>query len=287
MNTEKIEERIEAGVREVFQSGQYRKYLKAMSSFHSYSFTNCMLIYQQKPDAELVAGFQSWKKLGRYVKRGEKAIRILAPLKQKLQQKEDDEEVKYCIRGWKWVSVFDISQTDGAPLPSIVEDHLAGEVEDYGSFLEALILSSRVPVSFARLEGSTHGFFDPENGRIVIDNSMSQLQTIKTLIHETAHSILHAGSTGMEEEARREVEAESTACVVCMHYNLDTSAYSFGYIASWSSDQDLKLLKEGMERIRMASDQIIRNVDMLRNPENAQPSVYLPSRRKNPDALHF
>lgn len=283
---ENIEERIETGVREVFHSGRYQEYLKVMSRFHSYSFTNCMLIYQQKPETTMVAGFHSWRtKFERHVKKGEKAIRILAPMKRKVQQMEEGEE-RYYICGWKWVSVFDISLTTGKPLPSIVEDSLQGEVDDYGSFLEALILSSRVPVRFAKIPGGAHGYFDPNVHEIVIDNTMSELQTVKTLIHEMAHSILHAEDTDMEDMARREIEAESTACLVCMHYGMDTGAYSFGYIASWSKDQEMKLLKEGMERIQMAGNQIIQSIDLIRNPENAVHRIYPPSCHKNADILH-
>ncbi|MCR5230380.1 MAG: ssDNA-binding domain-containing protein [Solobacterium sp.] len=264
---ERISEQLQKGVRDVYESGRYKNYLKTMSRFHGYSASNCILIFMQKPDASYVAGYQTWKnQFQRFVRKGEKGIRIIAPAR---IHAEEEEEVRLVFRT---VSVFDISQTEGEPLPSYMNAELEGEVDDYDSFLEAAVLACRIPVCFEDIGGGVHGYFSPKDRQIVIQKDMSPLQTVKTLIHEMAHSILHDGEEGsMKERRQKEIEAESTACAVCCHYGLDSSEYSFGYIAGWAADRELKQLKESMDVIREASDRIISDIDRVRSPHTAAP----------------
>ena len=283
-----ITDRLEQGILEVFESERYKEYLRVMSKFHHYSFNNTMLIALQKPDASLIAGFSAWKNThGRTVKKGEKGIRIIAPAPFKVKQEMEKldpktnmpvmgadgkavtEEREITIPAYKVVSVFDVSQTEGKELPSIGVDELTGDVSQYEDFFTALKKASPVPIALEHIEGSAHGYYHLAEKRIAIDDNMSELQTLKTAIHEIAHAKLHdidLNAPKEEKENRpnqrtREVEAESVAYTVCQHYGLDTSDYSFGYVAGWSSGKELSELKGSLETIRLAASELIDSID--------------------------
>ena len=265
---------IEEGIRDVYRSDQYQNYLQTMARFTNYSLNNCILIFQQKPDATLVAGYQAWKrKFGRNVKKGERGIRILAPVRSRIKAEESEEDVP--VLRFRTVSVFDLSQTEGDPLPSFMNERLEGTVDDYEDFLEQLELLSPVPVSFEPLD-TVHGYFSSLEQRIVLNTGMTQLQTVKTLIHEIAHSCLHGeADKGTElSRARKEIEAESVAYIICRHYGLDTGEYSFRYLAGYSSSDELPELRASMERIHLASSRLIRSLDALRCPEAERSGLF-------------
>ena len=268
-----ITAKLEKGVVDVFNSDNYKQYLSTMSRFHSYSFKNSLLIYMQKPDATLVAGYQSWiKDHKRHIKPGEKGIRILAPcpykskmVKEEHPDVEDDKgkgrTVEITQMYFKPVAVFDISQTEGEDLPEICHN-LTGGTDNYDQFLDILCRTAPVPVVFDNLPGGASGCYSDTNRQITIQKDMPQAQTLKTLVHEITHSVLHAGEAFDETDRRtKEVQAESTAYVVCCYYGLDTSDYSFGYIAGWSSDKDIKELKASLEVIRDTADKLITEID--------------------------
>ena len=278
-----ITDRLETGIQQLFDSDRYKAYLTTMAKFHNYSFNNTLLIAMQ--GGQLVAGFNKWKDtFHRTVKKGEKGIKILAPAPYKVKQKMEKldeqgkpildkdgkpltEEKTVQIPAFKVVSVFDVSQTEGEPLPSIAVDELSGSVQDYQDFFKALEQASPVPIGFEDIEGGAHGYFYLLDNRIAIQEGMSQLQTIKTAIHEIAHAKLHAIDPDDPEQANRpdsrtrEVQAESVAYAVCQHYGLDTSEYSFGYVAGWSSGRGLAELKASLEIIRSAAHELISALD--------------------------
>ena len=283
-----ITDRLEQGITELFESERYREYLRVMSKFHNYSFNNTLLIAMQKPDASLVAGFSAWKNnFGRNVMKGQKGIKIIAPSPFKIKQEVEKidphtqkpiigkdgkpvtEEKEIKIPAYKVVSVFDVSQTEGKELPDIAVDELTGDVERYRDFFAALEKTSPVPIGFEQIPGSSHGYYHLEDKRIAIQEGMSELQTLKTAIHEIAHAKLHdidLNAPENEQQPRvdrrtREVEAESVAYTVCQHYGLDTSDYSFGYVAGWSSGRELSELKNSLETIRSAAAEIINSID--------------------------
>ena len=283
-----ITDRLEQGITELFESERYKEYLRVMSKFHNYSFNNTLLIAMQKPDASLVAGFSAWKNnFGRNVMKGQKGIKIIAPSPFKIRQemkkidphtqqpiigkdgKPVTEEKEITIPAYKVVSVFDVSQTEGKELPDIAVDELTGDVERYKDFFAALEKTSPVPIGFEQIAGGSHGYYHLEDKRIAIDEGMSELQTLKTAIHEIAHAKLHdidLNAPENEQQPRvdrrtREVEAESVAYTVCQHYELDTSDYSFGYVAGWSSGRELSELKSSLETIRSAAAEIINSID--------------------------
>ena len=283
-----ITDRLEQGITELFDSERYKEYLKVMSKFHNYSFRNTVLIAMQKPDASLVAGFSAWKNnFERNVMKGQKGIKIIAPspykIKQEMQKidphtqkpiigkdgKPVTEEKEVTIPAYKVVSVFDVSQTEGKELPDIAVDELTGDVDRYKDFFAALEKTSPVPIAFENIEGGSHGYYHLEDKRIAINEGMSELQTLKTTIHEIAHAKLHdidLNAPKDEQQPRvdrrtREVEAESVAYTVCQHYGLDTSDYSFGYVAGWSSGRELSELKSSLETIRSAAAEIINSID--------------------------
>ena len=283
-----ITDRLEQGITELFDSERYREYLRVMSKFHNYSFNNTLLIAMQKPDASLVAGFSAWKNnFGRNVIKGQKGIKIIAPSPYKVKQemkkidphtqqpiigkdgKPVTEEKEITIPAYKVVSVFDVSQTEGRELPDIAVNELTGDVERYRDFFAALEKTSPVPIGFEQIPGSSHGYYHLEDKRIAIQEGMSELQTLKTAIHEIAHAKLHdidLNAPENEQQPRidrrtREVEAESVAYTVCQHYGLDTSDYSFGYVAGWSSGRELSELKSSLETIRSAAAEIINSID--------------------------
>ena len=283
-----ITDRLEQGIAELFDSERYKEYLKVMSKFHNYSFRNTVLIAMQKPDASLVAGFSAWKNnFGRNVMKGQKGIKIIAPspykIKQEMQKidphtqkpiigkdgKPVTEEKEITIPAYKVVSVFDVSQTEGKELPDIAVDELTGDVDRYKDFFAALEKTSPVPIAFENIEGGSHGYYHLEDKRIAINEGMSELQTLKTAIHEIAHAKLHDIDLNAPKDEQqphvdrrtREVEAESVAYTVCQHYGLDTSDYSFGYVAGWSSGRELSELKSSLETIRSAAAEIINSID--------------------------
>ena len=283
-----ITDRLEQGITELFDSERYKEYLRVMSKFHNYSFNNTLLIAMQKPDASLIAGFSAWKNnFGRNVMKGQKGIKILAPspfkIKKELEKidpqtgkafigkdgKPVTEEKEITIPAFKVVSVFDVSQTEGKEIPDIAVNMLTGDVEHYKDVFAALEKTSPVPVGFEKIEGGAHGYYHLEDKRIALDEGMSELQTLKTLIHEIAHAKLHdidlnAPLEDLEnrpDRRTREVQAESIAYTVCQHYGLDTSDYSFGYVAGWSAGRDLAELKSSLETIRSTAAEIINSID--------------------------
>ena len=283
-----ITDRLEQGITELFESERYKEYLRVMSKFHNYSFNNTLLIAMQKPDASLVAGFSSWKNnFGRNVMKGEKGIKIIAPspftVKQEVEKTDPQtgkpvigkdgkpvtEEKEIKVPAYKVVSVFDVSQTEGRELPDIAVDELTGDVDRFKDFFSALEQASPVPIGFEKIEGGAHGYYHLEEKRIAIDEGMSDLQTLKTAIHEIAHAKLHDIDLNAPKEEQkprvdrrtREVEAESVAYTVCQHYGLDTSDYSFGYVAGWSSGKELAELRGSLETIRSTAAEMINAID--------------------------
>lgn len=282
-----ITDKLETGIADIFNSEQYRDYLNTLSKFHNYSLNNTILIAMQKPDATYVAGFNTWKnEFERNVMKGQKGIKIIAPspYKVKTQREKTDpatgkpvmgadgkpvtEEVERKIPAYKVASVFDVSQTEGKELPTIGADTLIGDVERYGDFFAALEKASPVTVAFEAIEGGANGYYHQVEKRIAIDEGMSELQTLKTTIHEIAHARLHDIDKSKEQDEppradrrTREVEAESIAYTVCQHYGLDTSDYSFGYVAGWSNGKELTELKASLETIRTAAAQLITEID--------------------------
>ena len=280
-----ITDRLETGIQELFESERYKAYLTSMAKFHSYSFNNTLLIAMQ--GGQLVAGYNKWRDdFHRNVKRGEKGIKILAPAPYKVKKempKLDEQgqpvmdkdgkpltEVQETqVPAFKIVSVFDVSQTEGEPLPSIGVDELAGNVEQYEDFFKALEQTFPVPMAFEDIPGGSHGYYHLTEKRIAIQENMSELQTLKTAIHEIAHAKLHAidpdapvtKQADRPDSRTREVQAESVAYAVCQHYGLDTSDYSFGYVAGWSSGKDLKELRASLETIRATAHELITTID--------------------------
>lgn len=264
-NIEEITETLETGVKEVFNGAEYKAYLDFMSKFYDYSINNTILIFMQMPNASLVAGYQAWqKKFKRQVRKGEKSIKILAPIPHKFKKEVEDEdgniiekEIKYT--SYRAVNVFDISQTEGEEVPNIAKE-LTGEVVGYSELFNKLIEFSPVPVEFENIQSGANGYFSHVDNRIAIKEGMAEQQTIKTLIHEISHAILHDKETGEEAEASRrtkEVQAESVAYVVCSSLGLDTSDYSFGYVAGWSGGKEVKELTASMEVIKKTAGTII------------------------------
>lgn len=284
---QEITEKLEQGIKELFESEKYKTYLNTMSKFHNYSFNNTMLIAMQKPDATLVAGFKAWQKnFDRHVKKGEKGIRILAPAPYKIKEEQEKldpvtgeimldkngmpitEEVEIKIPAFRVVPVFDVSQTDGKELPDIGVNELSGSVEDYEDFMQALTEVSPVPITYEDIEGEAKGYFHTTDHRIAIQEGMSQSQTVKTAIHEVAHAKLHDRELNQDidkvlekDRNTKEVEAESVAYTVCQHFGIDTSDYSFGYIAGWSSDRDMKELKSSLDTIRKTASELITGIE--------------------------
>lgn len=262
-----IEKSLEAGVKAIFNDGEYQKYLTAMSRFRRYSFYNTMLIHAQRPDASLVAGFNTWKKQNRYVKKGEKAIWILAPVPKKytklvVNADGEEEEKEITWNSYRAVPVFDMSQTEGEELPTADRfcKVLDGTVEEYEKLREALTKAAPCEVVYEDITTGANGYFDGK--KIAIKKGMSEAQTVKTLIHETAHSMLHGADGEYKNESReaKEVQAESVAYIVSSALGIDTSDYSFGYIAGWAGGKDMKSLNKSMETIRKTAESIIEAV---------------------------
>lgn len=275
---------LEEGVEKVFTSEQYQMYLQTMAKFHNYSFNNTLLIAMQRPDATLLAGYQTWqKKFHRHVKRGEKGIKIIAPVpvKEKRQVEKIDEETQEIVIGidgqpetetverilprFRVTTVFDVSQTEGEPLPTLEVNELVGDVFIYEDFMKGLEEISPVPFQFQEIGSGAKGYYSNAEKLVAIQTGMSQAQTMKTAVHETAHAIFHDRDV-MEENGitkdrmTKEVEAESVAYVVCNHFGLDTSDYSFNYVAGWSSDKEMPELRSSMDTIRLTSSQLIADI---------------------------
>jgi len=271
-----IMKKLEDGVKELFTSENYQNYLRTMSKFHHYSFNNTLLIALQKPDATLVAGYGAWQqKFHRQVKKGEHGITVIAPVPVKEKDLKDRDPADPALSGdqdekihmfFRPATVFDISQTEGEPLPSIGVDELTGSAEGYQSFMEAMAALSPVPIRFDEIEGGAKGYYHTAYKEIVIQKDMSEAQTMKTCVHEVSHAILHdrdhMKAEGLTKDRyTKEVEAESVAFAVCAHFMLDTSDYSFPYIAGWSSSVDMKELKASMDTIRKTAGEIIESVE--------------------------
>lgn len=296
---QEITEKLEQGIKELFESEKYKTYLNTMSKFHNYSFNNTMLIAMQKPDATLVAGFKAWQKnFDRHVKKGEKGIRILAPAPYKIKEERDKidpvtqellldkdgnpqkEEVEITIPAFRAVSVFDVAQTDGKPIPELAAKELLSDVEGYQDMIRAVEAISPVPIELEEIAGDSKGYYDREAKRIAVQENMSEGQTLKTMIHEVAHSKLHSKEVEQDEQMKKdrntkEVEAESIAYTVCQHFGVDTSDYSFGYIAGWSSGRDTKELRASMDTIRRTASELITGIEkqlqeLQRNREVSQ-----------------
>ena len=307
---------IEQGIKELFESEKYMRYLSVMSRFHRYSVNNTMLIYMQKPDATLVAGYNKWKnQFERHVKRGEHGITIIAPtpFKKKIEEQKLDPDTKAPmldqngkavmekreveIPMFRPVKVFDVSQTDGKPLPELASS-LSGNVQNYEAFMEALRRSAPVPLSVEPMSANMDGFFSPDQQRIAIREGMSEVQTVSAAVHEIAHSKLHNYAKAQEEAARagdkeppkkkdrntEEVEAESISYAVCQYYGIQTGENSFGYIANWSQGKELPELRASLETINKAAGELIadidrhykvickeRGIDLTAQPEQAEP----------------
>lgn len=259
-----IVERLERGVQEVFQSDRYKAYLATMAHFHHYSFGNILLILLQRPDATRVAGIGTWNSMGRNINKGEHGIEILAPIIQKIKPISPDEKEKSILKGYRTCLVFDVSQTTGADLPTLTTS-LHGSVEDYANLINAITSIAACPVTFEKIDGGSKGYYMPGQHRIVVSKDLSEIHSIKTLLHETAHSILHRRTADqvIKDRLTKEVEAESVAFVVCQHIGLDTSDYSFDYLANWSSDEQMKELKAALPLIQKTSNEIIEQLDQI------------------------
>lgn len=268
-DVKEITKKLEAGVRATFESDGYKDFLSCMSKFYRYSANNTLLIFMQCPSASLVAGFRKWETdFSRHVKKGEKAITILAPCphKGKREVKNADgttEEQEYTYNTFRPVSVFDVSQTDGKPLPENPCKMLTGTVDGFAETFERVKAFSPVPVAFEHIKDGANGYYHTTEKRIAIATGLSEEQTLKTAIHEIAHAILHNRETGAEKNADRgtmEVQAESVAYTVCSYFGLDTSDYSFGYVAGWSKGKEAKELSASMEVIRKTAKEIIDGI---------------------------
>ena len=285
---QEITDKLEEGLKELFESEKYKTYLSTMSKFHNYSFNNTLLIAMQKLEATLVAGYKAWQKnFERHVNKGEKAIRILAPAPYKIKEERDKldpvtgemmfdengmpqkEQVEVTIPAFRVVSVFDVSQTDGKPIPELEAQELLSTVEGYEDFVQALMNVAPVPIGFEDIPGDSKGYFHTEEKRIAVQENMSESQTLKTMVHEVVHSMLHNKEINrddlIEEPAKdrntKEVEAESVAYTVCQHFGIDTSDYSFGYIAGWSSGKEMKELKSFLDTIRKTASELITGIE--------------------------
>ena len=302
---QQITDKLEKGVVDIFQSEKYKQFLDTMAKFPRYSVNNSILIMMQKPDAQLCQSYTGWKQMGRYVKKGEKGISILAPAPYKIEREQtklDDngkpvfdadgepvkEKVEVTIRAFKVVKTFDLSQTDGKEIPSIGPSELTGSIEGYPKLLQALQEISPVPVSFELIDGNAKGFYHQQDKKIVVQDGMSEVQTIKTLLHEMAHQKMH--DKDQVPEAKNftrnsvETEAESVAYVVCQHYGINTSDYSFSYVAGWSKNKETPELKASLDKIRQTAADFITQIDeKLELSQKIDKAKIVPEQAVNPD----
>lgn len=298
-----ILERLEEGTKAVFTSGRYQEYLSVMQKFHSYSFNNSLLILLQRPDASYVAGYRTWQTLERQVKKGETGITILAPCPHKRVTYEDKidpvtqepvrdrdgnpvrERKEITYASFRPVAVFDYAQTEGKELATLTQE-LQGQVSDYRVLMDSIREISPAPIRFGSWPDSKKGYYSPMTNEIVLKSGMSELQTIKTAIHELSHSILHSGPKTGKDRSTMETEAESIAFVVSKHLGLDVDDYSFGYLAGWSSTRELPELQASLSTIQKTSHQLIEQLDraILKHTNNldisqsiAEESMEIPS----------
>ena len=280
---EEITSKLEKGVKDIFDGANYQQYLNFCAKLPRYSVNNQILIMMQKPDATMCQSFTNWKEVNRHVRKGEKGIRILAPAPYKMQKEQEKvdasgktvldkdgepvkETVEVTINAFKPVSTFDVSQTEGEPIPSPGVDELTGSVEGYETLLAAIKEVVPVPISFEQIDSGAKGFYHLEENRIVVQEGMSEAQTVKTLLHEASHQALHSkeamDSAGEKKSKnQKETEAESVAYVVCQHYGIDTSDYSFPYVATWSADKEVPELKASLDTIRGTASELIVKID--------------------------
>ncbi len=312
-----ITDQLEKGLQDLFSSGQYTDYLKTMSKFYDYSASNSLLIFMQRPDASHVAGYGAWQKnFNRHVKRGEHGIKILAPtpFKQMVEMEKIDPVTQRAMTGadgkpvtevmevtraaFKPVTVFDVSQTEGEPLPQLGVNELTGDVENYPEFFEALKQTAPFPIGFEAITSGAKGYCNYQEQRIAIKEGMAEIQNVKTAIHEITHATLHNYYAEKEknvlpenrkDQRTREVEAESVAYTVCQHYGIDTADYSFGYIAGWSSGRETKELKASLATIRETAAGLITSIDekyreLIKEQEQqkAAPAVEAPEQAEPP-----
>lgn len=300
---------LEDGMQEMFSSEKYEQYLKTMAKFHTYSLNNTILIAMQRPDATLVTGYDRWKSLGRQVRKGEKAIKIIAPVqvKEKQQRQKLDEnrqpildengnpeieEVEVPVQKFKATNVFDVSQTDGEPLQKLETKELTARVDNYDMFLKAVEHVAPVPIRFDELSGKEKGYFHLGRQEIVIQKNMAEIKTLKTAIHETAHSLLHnrtedSKESELKKRQTKEIEAESVAFAVCSAFGIDTSDYSFPYIAGWSKERDMQELRESMDLIRHTSSHLIKGMqeEVQKQMEEKEKQEFLAARAN--DTISF
>ena len=280
---DEITAKLEKGVKDIFKSDNYKDYLNFCAKLPRYSVNNQILIMLQKPDATMCQSFTGWKEMNRFVRKGEKGIRILAPSPYKMQKEQEKkdvsgntmldkdgepvkETVEVTVNAFKPVSTFDVSQTEGDPIPSVGVSELVGGVNGYETLLSAIKEVVPVPISFEQIESGAKGFFHLEENRIVVQEGMSEAQTVKTLLHEASHQALHSreamGNEGENKtKNQKETEAESVAYVVCQHYGIDTSDYSFAYVATWSADKEVPELKASLDTIRKTASDLIVKID--------------------------
>lgn len=280
---EEITSKLEKGVKDIFDGANYQQYLNFCAKLPRYSVNNQILIMMQKPDATMCQSFTNWKEVNRHVRKGEKGIRILAPAPYKMQKEQEKvdasgktvldkdgepvkETVEVTINAFKPVSTFDVSQTEGEPIPTPGVDELTGSVEGYETLLATIKDVVPVPISFEQIDSGAKGFYHLEENRIVVQEGMSEAQTVKTLLHEASHQALHSkeamDSAGEKKSKnQKETEAESVAYVVCQHYGIDTSDYSFPYVATWSADKEVPELKASLDTIRRTASELIVKID--------------------------
>lgn len=281
--------RLEKGIKAVFESDSYKEYLNFCAKLPRYSVNNQILIMLQRPDATMVQSFSGWKAMNRFVKKNEKGIRIFAPApyKKKVEQDKLDvygnpmigsdgerlkDSVELMTMAFKPVSTFDISQTEGEPVPSFGIDELTGSIDGYRKMFDVIKAVVPAPISFEEISSGAKGYYHIEENRIVVQQDMSEVQTVKTILHEAAHHALHsrqamkAPGAGKKSRNQREIEAESVAYIVCQHFGIDTSDYSFGYLASWASDKEIPELKASLDTIRSTASDMISKIENLLFP---------------------
>ena len=280
---DEITVKLEKGVKDIFTTDSYKDYLNFCAKLPRYSVNNQILIMMQKPEATMCQSFSGWKEMNRHVLKGEKGIRILAPAPYKMEREQDKldgsgkpildkdgepvkEKVEVTINAFKPVSTFDVSQTDGDPIPTIGVAELTGTVDGYKTLLDALKDVIPVPITFENIESGAKGYFHVEDNRIAVQEGMSEAQTVKTILHEAAHQALHSkeaqdASSEQKSKNQKETEAESVAYIVCQHYGIDTSDYSFGYVAGWSEGKEVPELKASLDTIRKTASDLIVKID--------------------------